>query len=114
MPLRAASARYAKLLAALEAAEDDPRCAGGAPASAPFDPLQHSYPLDESAFLAQRLEAMALLARQPVSSGVGPGLAAGPVLALGAGLDAEDLATALKTAEDDAGILELLHDTERT
>jgi len=114
VPLRAASARYAKLLAALEAAEDDPRCAGGAPASAPFDPLQHSYPLDESAFLAQRLEAMALLARQPVSSGVGIGLAAGPVLALGAGLDAEDLATALKTAEDDAGILELLHDTERT
>jgi len=111
VPLQTVTSRYTKLLAALAA--EDPRGGGAAGGASGAQPLGLWHPLDEAAYLAQRLQAMALLNEQPTPAAACPHAGSGPLLALGADLDKEDLATALKVGEKNPGVLELLHDSAR-
>lgn len=104
VPLRSVATRYAKLVTAMELpSAADEVSAGKLPA-----PMGLQGPAEEeSAFLADRLEAMALLVLQAHSVGFGR------TIALGAGLDTEDLAGVLEQVEDDCNIQELIRSSAR-
>lgn len=93
-PLHDVTLRYGKLVDAADPLVE----------AAPTPVISKSFSLEHDVrFLVDRLEAMALLT-QPIGS-------AGPSLALGGGLDVEDLAAALEAVEENPGIRELIEDS---
>jgi len=110
VPLRVVTLRYGKLMTALNAdAEQSSR-------SAPHQNQPPFQPLDETLFLAERLESMALLVQQRLpgpSTRAASGVNAGPALTLGSGIDMDDLSVALVATEEDEGLKELIQGVEQ-
>lgn len=112
VPVQALTTRYAKLLAALQSAEEEmaESAASCAQRQQPPDacaalPGALARPEEEVAYLVHKLEAVALVTQHSQCADLGR------TVALGAGLDTDDLAAALETAEGDAGILALVRES---
>mmetsp|Transcript_112342 Transcript_112342/g.322974 ORF Transcript_112342/g.322974 Transcript_112342/m.322974 type:complete len:505 (-) Transcript_112342:327-1841(-) len=112
VPLSAVAARYTRLMEAAAAAGGDSaaiaeeKCPASLRASALPGIAGHDD--DEVCFLVLRLEAMAIVALQSHRMAEEPDAC---TLALGSGLDTDDLAAALESSDEHAGILELVRES---
>lgn len=115
MPLSHVTQRYARLLASIAADYEAAAASQGSPevgAAArvrPASSVHRMGPADEAAFLVNMLDDMHIVVLQGRPLGFADGMVKdGPLLGLGCGLDTEDLSGALESAEEEAGVRELI------